>query len=182
MFTFTAAFSVWLLLPSRFSAAGMRRWKKGRRRWPLPRSFRTRVRSVLQLRRFPSPTHSTEIWAGRSSMESLQSTRPPRLLCWRPGLPADRRCCPPPRGTGTARRRARHVPHPNRPDRDARDASAGSRSPRRPGSGPRAESERTARREWWRALAFLALGLFVAEWLVYHRAAVARLWAGVRRR
>jgi hypothetical protein len=44
------------------------------------------------------------------------------------------------------------------------------------------DSGRAARREWWRPLAFLALGLFVAEWLVYHRATVARLWAGVRRR
>jgi len=30
-------------------------------------------------------------------------------------------------------------------------------------------------REWWRPLAFLALGLLVGEWLVYQRAALARL-------
>lgn len=30
-------------------------------------------------------------------------------------------------------------------------------------------------REWWRLLAFLALGLLVGEWLVYQRAALARL-------
>jgi hypothetical protein len=30
-------------------------------------------------------------------------------------------------------------------------------------------------REWWRPLAFLALGLLVGEWLVYQRAAIARL-------
>lgn len=32
-----------------------------------------------------------------------------------------------------------------------------------------------AMREWWRPLAFLALGLLFGEWLVYHRAALARL-------
>jgi hypothetical protein len=30
-------------------------------------------------------------------------------------------------------------------------------------------------REWWRPLALLALGLLVGEWLVYQRAALARL-------
>jgi hypothetical protein len=32
-----------------------------------------------------------------------------------------------------------------------------------------------AMREWWRPLAFLALGLLVGEWFVYHRAALSRL-------
>jgi hypothetical protein len=42
--------------------------------------------------------------------------------------------------------------------------------------------ERGARREWWRPLAWLALAVLVAEWLVYHRATVARLWGKVRAR
>jgi Ca-activated chloride channel family protein len=33
-----------------------------------------------------------------------------------------------------------------------------------------------ARREWWRPLALVALLLLTAEWLVYQRAALARLW------
>lgn len=32
-----------------------------------------------------------------------------------------------------------------------------------------------SQREWWRVLAFLALGVLTAEWLVYHRAALSRL-------
>jgi Ca-activated chloride channel family protein len=40
------------------------------------------------------------------------------------------------------------------------------------------EPEHGARREWWRPLAAVALALLIAEWLVYHRATVARLWAG----
>jgi hypothetical protein len=36
---------------------------------------------------------------------------------------------------------------------------------------------RGARREWWRLLATTALLILVAEWLVYHRATVAQLWA-----
>ncbi len=32
-----------------------------------------------------------------------------------------------------------------------------------------------AMREWWRPLALLALGLLTGEWLVYQRAALARL-------
>jgi hypothetical protein len=43
--------------------------------------------------------------------------------------------------------------------------------------GTEAASARTARHEWWRPLAFGALGLLVVEWLIYHRATVARLWA-----
>lgn len=38
-----------------------------------------------------------------------------------------------------------------------------------------------ARQEWWRWLAFFALILLAAEWLVYNRAALARLFAGLRR-
>ncbi len=33
-----------------------------------------------------------------------------------------------------------------------------------------------ARREWWRPLAWIALALLMSEWLVYHRASLARLW------
>ncbi len=33
-----------------------------------------------------------------------------------------------------------------------------------------------ARREWWRPLALIALILLMAEWLVYHRAVLFRLW------
>jgi hypothetical protein len=40
------------------------------------------------------------------------------------------------------------------------------------------EPDRMARREWWRALALAALILLLIEWLVYHRATVARLWSG----
>jgi hypothetical protein len=35
--------------------------------------------------------------------------------------------------------------------------------------------EQAGQREWWRMLAFLALGLLVGEWLVYQRAALVRL-------
>jgi len=38
-----------------------------------------------------------------------------------------------------------------------------------------AEQAGLARREWWRPLALLALGLLAGEWLVYQRAALARL-------
>ena len=41
-------------------------------------------------------------------------------------------------------------------------------------SGPQ-DSDQDSRREWWRALAFLALGVLTAEWLLYHRAALYRL-------
>ena len=49
------------------------------------------------------------------------------------------------------------------------------------GLGAEAGPDRTARREWWRLLGFVALGLLVAEWLVYCRATVARLWARFQR-
>jgi hypothetical protein len=39
---------------------------------------------------------------------------------------------------------------------------------------------RSARRERWRVFASLALFLLVVEWLVYHRATIARLWNGVK--
>jgi len=44
------------------------------------------------------------------------------------------------------------------------------------GSG---QDNHRARREWWRPLAFVALGLLVAEWLVYQRATVARLMSRI---
>jgi Ca-activated chloride channel homolog len=36
-----------------------------------------------------------------------------------------------------------------------------------------------ARREWWRPLAYLALALLLAEWLVYQRGTLARVWSHV---
>jgi Ca-activated chloride channel family protein len=46
------------------------------------------------------------------------------------------------------------------------------------GAGGAEEGERPqqARREWWRPLVWIALVLLMIEWLVYHRASVARLW------
>lgn len=38
-----------------------------------------------------------------------------------------------------------------------------------------------ARREWWRPLAWVALVLLMVEWLVYHRATLARLQPGIKR-
>lgn len=38
-------------------------------------------------------------------------------------------------------------------------------------------SQQQGRREWWRPLALLALGLLTGEWMVYHRAGFARLRA-----
>jgi hypothetical protein len=51
------------------------------------------------------------------------------------------------------------------------------------GEGEAGESERPqqARREWWRPLAFVALGLLTVEWLVYQRASLVRLWGSARR-
>jgi hypothetical protein len=43
--------------------------------------------------------------------------------------------------------------------------------------GPGPDAARSARREWWRLLAWIALIVLIVEWLVYHRATVARLWA-----
>ena len=43
------------------------------------------------------------------------------------------------------------------------------------------QPERAGRREWWRLLALAALALLVAEWALYHRATVARLWSGLKR-
>jgi hypothetical protein len=39
----------------------------------------------------------------------------------------------------------------------------------------------TARDELWVLVVLLVLGFLVAEWLVYHRDAVTRLWRGIRR-
>lgn len=41
-------------------------------------------------------------------------------------------------------------------------------------------AEGGARREWWRPLAWVALIVLFAEWLVYHRAALVRMWARAR--
>ena len=38
-----------------------------------------------------------------------------------------------------------------------------------------------ARREFWRALAFFALGVLMAEWMVYHRGALARIWQRIKK-
>jgi Ca-activated chloride channel homolog len=38
-----------------------------------------------------------------------------------------------------------------------------------------------SRQEWWRPLALLALALLIAEWMVYHRGAVGRIWDVARR-
>ncbi len=37
-------------------------------------------------------------------------------------------------------------------------------------------AEHRSPREWWRLLAWIALALFTAEWLIYQRAALFRLW------
>ena len=39
-----------------------------------------------------------------------------------------------------------------------------------------------ARREWWRPLAFAALLLLAAEWAIYQRATLVRLWVGLKSR
>jgi hypothetical protein len=46
------------------------------------------------------------------------------------------------------------------------------------GEGEARDDERPqqARREWWRPLALAALALLTAEWLVYQRASLTRLW------
>jgi hypothetical protein len=41
--------------------------------------------------------------------------------------------------------------------------------------------QQQARREWWRPLALIALALLLAEWLVYQRASLVRLWRAVER-
>ena len=50
------------------------------------------------------------------------------------------------------------------------------------GAGDAGGEERSgqARREWWRTLALIALALLTAEWLVYQRATLTRLWKSVR--
>ena len=42
------------------------------------------------------------------------------------------------------------------------------------------ERPQQSRREWWRPLALAGLALLTAEWLVYQRATLSRLWGGVR--
>jgi hypothetical protein len=49
-----------------------------------------------------------------------------------------------------------------------------------PNVGQAQDTERGARREWWRPLAWVALLALCVEWLVYYRATLARLWGKVR--
>jgi hypothetical protein len=42
------------------------------------------------------------------------------------------------------------------------------------------EIARNARREWWRLPALVALWVLFAEWLVYYRSTLVRLWAQAR--
>jgi hypothetical protein len=49
-----------------------------------------------------------------------------------------------------------------------------------PGGGGAAERP-AARDELWVAIVLIVLVVLLAEWLVYHRDAVIRLWRGVRR-
>ena len=48
------------------------------------------------------------------------------------------------------------------------------------GEGGDEERPGQVRREWWRALALIALALLLAEWLVYQRATLVRLWKTVK--
>jgi Ca-activated chloride channel family protein len=50
-------------------------------------------------------------------------------------------------------------------------------------TGEEGDDERSGqvRREWWRALALIALALLFAEWLVYQRGTLVRLWRTVKR-
>ena len=50
-------------------------------------------------------------------------------------------------------------------------------------TGEEGDDERSGqvRREWWRALALIALTLLLAEWLVYQRGTLVRLWRSVKR-
>ncbi len=50
-------------------------------------------------------------------------------------------------------------------------------------TGEEGDDERSGqvRREWWRALALIALALLLAEWLVYQRGTLVRLWRTVMR-
>jgi hypothetical protein len=49
-----------------------------------------------------------------------------------------------------------------------------------PGGGV-AEERPAARDELWVLIVLVVLVVLLAEWLVYHRDAVTRLWRGVRR-
>lgn len=42
--------------------------------------------------------------------------------------------------------------------------------------------QQMGKREWWRPLVWLALALLVAEWLVYQRANLRRIWDGIQNR
>jgi hypothetical protein len=48
------------------------------------------------------------------------------------------------------------------------------------GAEPGQDAAHSARREWWRPLAWIALLVLVVEWLVYYRATVVRLWSRAR--
>ncbi|HET9681433.1 MAG TPA: hypothetical protein VFP19_05280, partial [Candidatus Limnocylindrales bacterium] len=48
------------------------------------------------------------------------------------------------------------------------------------GSGTTAEGPPTARDELWVPITLMVLLLLTAEWLVYHRDTVRRLWRGLR--
>jgi hypothetical protein len=41
--------------------------------------------------------------------------------------------------------------------------------------GAQTPANQNAKREWWRVLALIALGVLTAEWLVYHRPAIMML-------
>jgi len=49
-------------------------------------------------------------------------------------------------------------------------------------TGEAGDDERSGqvRREWWRALALIAMALLLAEWMVYQRATLVRLWKTVK--
>ena len=49
------------------------------------------------------------------------------------------------------------------------------------GEGKDDERSGQVRREWWRALALIAMALLIAEWLVYQRGTLVRLWRLVKR-
>ncbi|TME10119.1 MAG: hypothetical protein E6I65_09565 [Chloroflexi bacterium] len=72
-------------------------------------------------------------------------------------------------------------------------ASPGASAPARPSAsvepsasgvagGATAEQRPAARDELWVVIVLIVLAVLLAEWLVYHRDAVTRLWRGIRRR
>jgi von Willebrand factor type A domain/Aerotolerance regulator N-terminal len=74
---------------------------------------------------------------------------------------------------------------PSTPAASAAASPAGSPTPAASGgtgggtTGP--EERPAARDELWVAIVLVVLALLIAEWLVYHRDAVTRLWRGIRR-